>query len=116
MTGPAVGEDLSAALDHVLEAKAGAAYSGAAGVDREPVVEPRRPEIPNVHLRCGRLHALLAQPRITAVEAREVLDPRDLEPDEVRRVVRDSLRVRLGEPDRDVRLEAEAVDVGDSRA
>ena len=115
MTRPAVGEDLFAALDDVLEAEAGAADPGAAGVDCEPVVEPRRPEIPDVHLRRRRLHALLAQPRVPAVEAREVLDPRDLEPDEVRRVVGDSLRVRLREADRDLSLEAEAVDGGDSK-
>jgi hypothetical protein len=57
-----------------------------------------------------RLDALLAQRRIAAAEPRQVVDPRDLEPDQVLRVVRDALRIGLGETDADVGVEVEAVD------
>ena len=40
---------------------------------------------------------------------REVRDARDLEPDEERGVVRDALRVGLGEADEDLGREVEAV-------
>ena len=49
-----------------------------------------------------RLDAEVAQPLVAARVALEVLDARDLEPDEVVRVVDDALRVGLGEADPDV--------------
>ena len=54
-----------------------------------------------------RLDALLAQPLVAARVPLEVLDARDLEPDEVLRVVDDPLRVGLGEADADRRREGE---------
>ena len=61
----------------------------AARVDLEPVVEARRREVAHVRLDRQRLDALLAQARVAAREAVEVVDAGDLEPDEVARVVRD---------------------------
>ena len=57
-----------------------------------------------------RLDAFLPQRGVAAAESREVVDPGDLEPDEVLGVVRDSLGVRLGETDSDLGMEVEAVD------
>jgi hypothetical protein len=64
----------------------------------------------NVRLDRHRLDAVLPKRRVAASKAIEVVDARDLEPDEVFRVVGDALRVRLGEADLDLGVEAEAVD------
>jgi hypothetical protein len=58
------------------------------------------------------LDAVLAERRVAAAEARQVVDARDLEPDEILGVVRDSLGVGLGEPDPELGVEVEAVDGG----
>jgi hypothetical protein len=58
------------------------------------------------------LDAVVPERRIAASEAIEVVDARDLEPDEIFGVVRDALRVGLGEADPDLGLEVEAVDAG----
>ena len=50
-----------------------------------------------------RLDPLVAEPLVAAREPLEVLHARDLEPDEVVRVVHDALRVGLGEPHPDLR-------------
>ena len=47
------------------------------------------------------------QLRVAAAKTCEVLDPRDLEPDEVDGVMRDALRVRLGEANLHLGREAE---------
>jgi hypothetical protein len=57
-----------------------------------------------------RLDAVLSERRVAASEAIEVVDSRDLEPDEIFGVVRDALCVGLGEADPDLGLEVEAVD------
>ena len=64
----------------------------------------------DVDLDRHRLDALLAQRRIASAEASEIVDARDLEPDEVFRVVRYPLRVGLGEPDLQLGVEVEPVD------
>jgi hypothetical protein len=64
----------------------------------------------NVRLDRHRLDAVLPKGRVAASKAIEIVDARDLEPDEVFRVVSDALRVRLGEADLDLGVEAEAVD------
>jgi hypothetical protein len=64
----------------------------------------------NVRLDRHRLDAVLPKRRVAASKAIEIVDARDLEPDEVFRVVGDALRVRLGEADLDLGVEAEAVD------
>jgi hypothetical protein len=107
---PGLGDRLPVALDRVLEPEARPAELAAAGVDRELVVEAHRPHVPDVDLGGRRLDAGVPKPLVAAVEPAEVLDPRGLEPDEVRGVVGDALRVRLGEADGDVELEAVAVD------
>ena len=61
----------------------------------------RRSEEPDVRLEHERLDPLVAQPLVAAGEPLEELDARDLEPHQVVRVVRDALRVGLGEPDPD---------------
>ena len=55
-----------------------------------------------------RLDPLGAQPGVAAAEAGEVVDPRDLEPDEVDGVVRDPLRVGLGEAHAHLGLEVKS--------
>ena len=64
----------------------------------EAVVEPRGLQVAHVGLEHERLEAEVAQPLVPARVPLEVLDARDLEPDEVVRVVDDPLRVGLGEP------------------
>jgi hypothetical protein len=64
----------------------------------------------NVRLDRHRLDAVLPKRRVAALKAIEIVDACDLEPDEVFRVVGDALRVRLGEADLDLGVEAEAVD------
>jgi NAD-dependent deacetylase len=57
-----------------------------------------------------RLDPLFSKGRVSAPETGEVVDARNLEPDEVLGVVRDPLRVGLGEADPDLGVEVEAVD------
>src|SRR4029077_4595218 len=78
-----------------------------AHLDGEPVVEARRREVADVHLRRQRLDPGVAQARVAAAEALEGLDPRQLEPDEVDGMVRDRLGVGLGEANAHLSLEAE---------
>jgi hypothetical protein len=78
-------------------------------VDGEALVEVRGPVVADVHLRGERLDAPLADRLVAAGELLEILDACDLEPHEERRVVRDPLRVRLGEADLDLGREREAV-------
>jgi hypothetical protein len=78
-------------------------------VDLDAVVEEDRLQVANVRLGRQRLVAVCLQPLVAPAEAGEVLDPGDLEPDEVGGVVGDALRVGLGEPDRNLRRETEAV-------
>ena len=61
-----------------------------------------------MHLRRQRLDPLRLDRQVAAGVLREVLDARDLEPDDERGVVRDPLRVRLGEADEDLGREPEA--------
>ena len=58
--------------------------------------------VADVGLGHERLDATLAELRIAARVALEVLDPGELEPDEVDAVVDDPLRVGLGEADADL--------------
>jgi hypothetical protein len=81
-------------------------------VDGQDIVEVRGPEVTGVRLERQRLDAVLTQRRIPAAEASEVGDAGDLEPHEVLRVVRDSLRIRLGEAHADLGPKVEAVDAG----
>jgi uncharacterized membrane protein len=107
--GPAVGDSLSASLDQVLEAKARAAKVAAARVDRETVVEACRDAVAHGRLGHERLDPTRAKGGIAAREAVEVLDACDLEPDEVRGVVGDTLSVGLGETNADLGRESKLV-------
>jgi HAD superfamily hydrolase (TIGR01509 family) len=78
-------------------------------VDAQPVGEAGRREVAAVGLDRERLEALLADPGVAAVEAGEVVDAGDLEPDEVGGVVRDALRIGLREADRHLGREPEPV-------
>ena len=96
---PAV-RDLSAVpLDRVVEAESRTAYVSAPCADGEPVVEPSRFRIARIRLEGQGVDAFLAQPRVAAPEPAQVLDPRHLEPDEIRGVVRHALGVGLREAD-----------------
>ena len=97
---PAIGDLRPVALDRVVEAEAGAADVAAARQDREPVVEAGRVGVAGVRLERQGVDALAAELEVAAPEAAQVLDPRRLEPDEVRGVVGDALRVRLREAHR----------------
>jgi len=99
---PAVGDQRPVTLDRILVAEARTLYVETARVHDEAIVEPRRLEVADVRLEHDRLHAEVAEPLVPAGVSREVLDTRDLEPDEVVRVVHDPLRIRLGEADTDV--------------
>jgi hypothetical protein len=79
-------------------------------VHEQPVVEVGRTEIANVGLDGHRFDAVRPERRVAASKAIEVVNARDLEPNEVFRVVRDALRVCLGEADSDLGVEVEAVD------
>jgi hypothetical protein len=107
---PAVGDQLGTACDGVVVAEARAANVAHARVDPQSIVEPCRDDVAHVRLEHERLESLLLEGAIAAGVLGEVGDASDLEPDEVDRVVRDPLRVRLGEPDGYVRMETEAVD------
>jgi hypothetical protein len=63
-----------------------------------------------VRLEHERLDALLPELVVAPGERAQVLDPGDLEPDEVGRVVDDALRVGLGESNADARGKGVAVD------
>jgi NAD-dependent deacetylase len=107
---PRLGDGLALARDRVLEPEAGASQLRAPRVHLDAGVERHRADVAHVDLGRRRLDALLAQSLVPAVEAAQVLDPRRLEPDEVRGVVGDALRVGLGEADGEVELEPVAVD------
>jgi hypothetical protein len=72
-------------------------------VDEELVVEPRRDAVAAERLEHQRLDALIPQRLVAARELAQVLNARDLEPDDVGGVVRDALGVgiRKTHPDRD---------------
>ena len=116
MAGPPVGDHLAVSRDRVLVAEARAAHVAAARVDDKAVVEARGLNVPDVRLEHERLDPLVAQLRVTACVAVQVLDACDLEPDEIVRVVRDPLGVRLGEPDPHVGCEMEAAHARESTA
>src|SRR6185369_14270185 len=80
----------------------------AARVDDELVVEPRWDPVTAERLEDERLDALVAERLVPAGELAQILDARNLEPDDVRGVVRDALGigVREAHPDRDREREA----------
>jgi hypothetical protein len=112
--GVAVRDELGAVvtetLDGVVVTEAGAAQIDAPRPDAEPVVEARGQVVVDVHVGRERLDPLRLDGEIAAGMLRQVRDTRDLEPDDERCVVRDRLRVRLGEADRDLGREVEAFD------
>ena len=109
MRRPAVRDRLTVARDRIVEAEPRAAELADPRVDPELVVEVRRLAVADVRLQHERLDPLRAQGAVPAGELREVRDARDLEPDEVRGVVRDALRVGFGEAHADVGVEAKRV-------
>src|SRR5205823_6966337 len=104
---PARSDRRAVALDRVVEAEARAAQLAAVGADRQPVVEACGGEVADVGLDRQRLDPLCPQARVAAAEACQVVDAGDLEPDEVNGVVRDPLRVGLGEAHAYLGLEVE---------
>src|SRR5439155_9651421 len=87
----------------------GAAQIAAAAVDDELVVEYRRHPVAAKRLENERLDPVVAEGLVAAGERAEVLDTPHLEPHEVRRVVRDSLRVRVRKANAHGSREREAV-------
>jgi NAD-dependent protein deacetylase/lipoamidase len=109
MTRPAVGDQLAPALDGVVETEARSPDVYAASVDPQGIVEADRGEVADVRLDRQRLEALVANRLVAAGEPGEVVDARDLEPNEVGGVVGDSLGVGLGEAHDDVSGEVESL-------
>ncbi len=107
--GPAVRDQLAVPLDRVLEAEARPPQVDAARAHDQLVVEHRGLQVAHVALEHERLDPVRADRGIAAREAVEVVDAGDLEPDEVGGVVRDPLRVGLGEADADRGCHSEAV-------
>src|SRR3954447_22509229 len=116
MQRPPVGDDLPVARHFVVEPEARAAQLADARTDLEAVVEMRGQPVTHVRFEHERLEAPVPERGGAAGELLEVGDARDLEPDQVVRVVRDALGVRLGESDANVRAEAEAAHQGHSTA
>ena len=83
-------------------------------MDPQDVGEAGGHEVAHLRRQHQRLDPLLAQRGVAACEAGQVLDARELEPDEVDGVVRDSLRVGLGEADGDLGDERVALHRRDS--
>ena len=108
---PPLGDARAVALprQHVVVAEARSTDVDATSPDPDHVVEHRRRQVTNVSLDDRRLEARVLERTVSRCVLIEVCDPRDLEPDEVRRVVRDPLCVGLREADAHVRREAEAL-------
>jgi hypothetical protein len=106
----ALRDPLAGPLDDVLEAEARAAQVDASRVDRQPLIEVRGKQVAGVRLERERLDAFLPEGGVPAPEPGEVVDAGNLEPNQELGVVRDALRVRLGEANADLGLEAEPVD------
>ncbi|MDX6407515.1 MAG: NAD-dependent deacetylase [Gaiellaceae bacterium] len=85
-------------------------------MNAEPIVESSRLPVPDVRLEDERLEALFPDRGVSTGVLREVGDPGHLEPDQVVGVVRHTLGVGLGEADRHVGAEAEAVHARHSTA
>ena len=73
----------------------------------ELVVEPSGNAVAAEGLEHERLDSAIAERLVPARECPQVLDARDLEPHRVRRVVRDSLCIRVGEAHADTSRERE---------
>jgi NAD-dependent deacetylase len=114
--GPALRKQLAVARDRVDEAEAGSPQLADTRVDLEHVVEPGRHAVTHLRLEDERFEPLVANRLVPAGELGKVRDARSLEPDEVVRVVRDSLRVRFGEAYAHVDREAETTHGGHSTA
>jgi hypothetical protein len=85
-------------------------------VDLEAIVEACRLSIPDLSLEHERLESAVANRLIAAGELGEVADTRGLEPDEIVGVMRNRLRVGLGEADADLDREPKALHAGTLRA
>jgi hypothetical protein len=98
MGGPAVRDHDALTLHRVLVAKPRSPDIEAAGMDEQAFVEAGGLQVADVGLEHDRLEPEVAQALVAARIEVQVIDPGHLEPDEVARVVRDPLRVGLGEP------------------
>ena len=85
--------------DEVLVAEARSSHVDAARMDVQHVVEPRRNEVTAERLEHECLESPVAQRLVAAGVLSQVLDAGNFEPDEVRRVVRDPLRVGFRKAD-----------------
>jgi hypothetical protein len=108
----ALRDPLAHALDDVLEAEARTAQVNTPRMDRQPVVEVRRPQVAGVRFEREGFDTFVPERRVSAPKPPEIVDTGNLEPDEELGVVGDALRVGLGEANADLGVEAEAVDAG----
>jgi ABC-type amino acid transport substrate-binding protein len=90
-------DQLAFTLDAVLVAEAGAADVDAPEADRESVVEVGREVVLQLDAGRERLDALLLNRPVATRVIREVGNPGDLEPHDVRRMMGDALGVGLRE-------------------
>jgi hypothetical protein len=106
----ALRDPLARPLDDVFEAEPRAAEVDTPRMDRQPVVEVRGQQVAGVRLERQGLDTFPPERRVPAPEPCEVVDARNFEPNQELGVVRDALRIGLGEANPDLGLEAEAVD------
>ena len=104
-----MGDPQTVPLHEILVAEPRTADVDAAHPDRQHVVEHSGALVLEMDTGRQGLDPALADRAVAAGELLEVGDARDLEPDHVRRVMGDALRVRLGKPDADVVRERKAV-------
>jgi hypothetical protein len=105
--GLAFGDGRTVALDQVLEAEPRTPDASATGVHGQPVGEARRLGVADPGVGDERFDASFPEGPVAPCLAAEVIDARDLEPDEVDAVVCDALRVGLGETNLDLDREVE---------
>lgn len=107
MRRPPLGDPLSVALDLVVEAEARSAEVTAPGPDDESVVEAHSGPVVDVRFQRGRVYPSCPQRGVPALEPREVLDPRNLEPVEIGRMMSHPLSIGLGEANLELDREVE---------
>ena len=109
MRGVAVGNERAFSFDRVLVAEPRSAQVDTPCPDGQTLVEMRRAVIPDLHFGRQCFDPVRLDSPVAAGELGQVRNAGDLEPDHERRVVRDPLRVRLGEADDHVGREVVAV-------
>ena len=115
MRGVAVGNQDAFTFDRILVAEPRSAQVDAACPDRQLLVEMRRTVIPDLHLGRQRFDPVRPDSPVAAGVLGQIRNAGDLEPDHEGGMVRDPLRIRLGEADENVGREVEPLHELNSR-